>query len=217
VYDALPFAVMIAAAWRWKKRGANDSVSIPLSAGIAAVLGAVLYLIVPAAGPGFLWGARYPTQPPSDLELGLRLSAVNVGDFRNAMPSLHFTGALIVALGTWSLDKPARAFGVAMVIVTALATLGSGQHYVIDLVVAVPFTLAIEAAVRRVPRWQTVSLINGVIVLAWLAVLRWAPSVVLFPPIAWIAVLATLVAPVLLWHRNTTERRNALGLAESAT
>jgi hypothetical protein len=71
--------------------------------------------------------------------------------------------------------------------------------------------------VRRVPRWQTTSLANAIIVFAWLAILRWAPAVVLSPAVAWIAVVLTIVAPIVLWHRGDRAKALALELTEPAT
>jgi hypothetical protein len=151
-YEGLPIAVMCAAALRWRRFGAADTASIPVAAAIAAALAVGLYLIVPAAGPVFAWGPLFPLHPPVNEPTGLTVLDPRV--FRNAMPSLHFTGALIVAWGTWTVGRGARMFGLIFLVLTALATLGTGQHYAIDLIVAVPYAVAIESAVRRFAGWR---------------------------------------------------------------
>jgi len=83
-----------------------------------------------------------------------------------------------------------------------LFTLGSGEHYLIDLVVALPFALAVQAAfsvpVRELPRslpfWA-----GSAGTLAWLGFLRfaapvWQGSVVL----DWSLVAVTVAGSVML-------------------
>ena len=147
-YDAAPVMVMLAAAFRWRRFGARDATSLPLAAALAAASGVILYRLVPAAGPVYRWGPSFPSLLPL-ADLALVPSPVDIGAFRNAMPSLHFAGALFVAWGTWDLGWLRRLFGLGFLALTALATLGTGQHYLVDLVVAVPFALAVEASVRR--------------------------------------------------------------------
>jgi PAP2 superfamily len=201
-YDALPLAVMIAAALRWRRYGEADPASIPLGAGVAAALGILAYLVVPAAGPVYAWGARFPFQPPSAENLTLALNAVDPRIFRNAMPSLHFTAALMVAWGTWPLGRAARFFGISFLGLTALATLGSGEHYAIDLVVAVPFAVAIEMAVRQPPAWWRTTATGAGVTAAWLVMLRWAPQLFTVPGLSWVLVALTLaVMPAVLWWR----------------
>ena len=108
---------------------------------LACGLGYLCFLLVPAAGPafafpGFPWHApiiihpqplRIPRYPP------------------NCMPSLHLTGAiLILVYCRWK--TPAVIF----LALTACATLGSGQHYFVDLLAAVPFSLAVVWIVRLI-------------------------------------------------------------------
>jgi hypothetical protein len=202
-YDALPIAVMTAAALRWKRHGASDPASIPLGAAIAAALGCILYVLVPAAGPIFLWGARFPQRAPSPEELQVVLSALDPGVFRNAMPSLHFTGALMVAWGTWSLGRAQRFFGLTFLVLTALATLGLGQHYAIDLIVAVPFAAAIEMAVRRQAGWWHVTATGAAATLGWMVLLRRAPQLLVTPGVTCVLVALTLAAmAAAMWWRR---------------
>ena len=183
-YDTLPIAVMLAAALRWRRFGAGDQASIPLTAGVAAAIAVGLYLIVPAAGPLFVWGPLFPLHPPAVGSV-TGLTAVDPQFWRNCMPSLHFTGALIVLWGTWSLGRGARLFGVAFLVLTALATLGTGQHYAVDLIVAVPYAIAIEMAVRRSPGWWRISAVGAGLTALWLVCMRIAPSLFLVPAITW--------------------------------
>jgi len=62
------------------------------------------------------------------------------------MPSFHFAWAVLLARSLGGARLVVRLIGFAFVAATALATIGSGEHYVIDLIVAAPFVVALEAA-----------------------------------------------------------------------
>ena len=82
----------------------------------AGVLGSLLYLLCPAVGP--VW-AQTPGAP------------------RNCMPSMHLTWALLLFCYS---PRWLRPFAAIFALLTALATLGLGEHYVLALVAALPFT-----------------------------------------------------------------------------
>jgi membrane-associated phospholipid phosphatase len=65
---------------------------------------------------------------------------------RNAVPSLHSAWALLI---WWSLRYSKnwmRGLATVFLALTLLATLGLGEHYPIDLVVALPFAVAAMSA-----------------------------------------------------------------------
>jgi hypothetical protein len=70
-------------------------------------------------------------------------------EFRNAFPSLHMTGALFVAWSAQPFGRAVRILAWLYAGVTVLATLGSGEHYLVDLLVAAPFALAIHLMIQR--------------------------------------------------------------------
>ena len=66
------------------------------------------------------------------------------------MPSMHVGWALLIAFnarGTW-----ARLGFSLFALVTCLATVGSGEHYAIDAVVALPFAVAVQVLYRACRR-----------------------------------------------------------------
>jgi PAP2 superfamily len=207
VYDALPIAVMLTAGLRWRQFGRSDRTSVPLAAAIGASSGVLLYMIVPAAGPGFRWSGRFPFQPPTAAELSVAMTAVDNGAFRNAMPSLHFAGALFVAWGAWSLGVRARILGFLFLALTFVATLGLGEHYLIDLIVAVPFALAIETIVRRRPGWRRDFLISSGLTMAWLVAVRAATEIFVAQFVTWIAVTVTLFLCAWIGARRLVAKR----------
>ena len=135
------------------------------------------------------------------------MTPLDAGAFRNAMPSLHFAGALFVAWGTWSLGTWQRFFGVAFLAVMFVATLGLGEHYLIDLIVAIPFAVAIEAAVRRWPRWPLAFGVSTGLTVAWMTTLRLHPEILVLPGVTWIGVIVTLGACIIVGLRRADRLR----------
>ena len=172
---------MMVAAVRWRRFGSRDAVSIPLQTAIAAALGVALYLVVPAAGPVFRWVGRFPARPPTGQESPLGLSPLDVNALRNAMPSLHMAGAFFVSWNTWSLGRLARVLGTIMLILTFVATLGNGQHYLVDLVVALPFAFTVDAMTRRGVTWRIHAVVGGALTLFWVLGLRLVPAIFVMP------------------------------------
>jgi hypothetical protein len=107
------------------------------------------------------------------------------------MPSLHFTWAWLL----WRAARPVswlHYLTLAWVVAIAIATLAFGEHYVIDLVVAVPFAVTIEAMVAQAG-WRRI--LTGLLTtVAWLLLLRSDSG--LSTPVAWAALLSTVAASV---------------------
>lgn len=90
----------------------------------------VFYGLFPAVGPGhFDWVRQVPTSAPD-----------------NCMPSMHLTWALLIA---WN----ARSVGLRIalwvnVALTVVSTLALREHYLVDLIAAVPYTIFIQWLAR---------------------------------------------------------------------
>jgi hypothetical protein len=102
-----------------------------------------LYMICPAAGPKYLFGPGFPWWIP-DMSGGA--ASVVIPTFNptpegiNAIPSGHFTWALLMFwFARQYSSKGVQIATGTYAVLTCLATLGTGEHYVVDLVVAVPF------------------------------------------------------------------------------
>src|SRR5205085_8183990 len=74
---------------------------------------------------------------------------------RNAMPSVHFACALLIWWNVARLSLRWRIAAALFLLLTVFATLGFGEHYLIDLIVAVPFSVAAQAAFLHVSFWAT--------------------------------------------------------------
>ena len=206
VYESLPMAICAAAAVQWQhpSDGPRAANALP-SVVIAAVCAQLIFQIVPACGPRFLWGPAFPFQVASQTP-HIGLLRVAPGEFRNAFPSLHMTGVLYITWATrplgWSYKLPAWFYTG----ITALATLGSGQHYAVDLIVAVPFAMSVQLVIaHREPGRLAVSL---ALVAAWIGLVLWGtPLLVRIPGLtAGLAALSigTSLARVQTWRPATS-------------
>jgi hypothetical protein len=199
-YETLPLSM----AWAIiTERAANRRCKADLFTAFmgAAAAGLVIYNLFPAAGPTHIFGDRFPFSAPAAPMPSPIFNAIAP---RNAMPSIHLTMALLIFWHSRPWSRLARILAGALLTVTVLATLGFGEHYLIDLVVAVPFALAVEAiATRDSPanhRWRMVSMGAGTLLVAsWLCYLRLAtPALSPSTAVAWCAVTVTILSGLLL-------------------
>jgi hypothetical protein len=163
---------------------------------VAGLCGFVLYQICPAEGPKYLFGALFPGHLPASVELQAYQSA----GVHNAMPSMHMTWALLVWWASWELGPIALAIASAFAGFTALATLGSGEHYLIDLIVAVPVVMGVDGIFKN-RRWQAMAGLGAA--LLWLVLLRTRAAFALPQAANWALIAATflLAAYFRLWPR----------------
>lgn len=112
---------------------------------VAAVLGSVLYFLFPAVGPANYFQGCWPYHLPA-VALG------PTGDItvwpRNAFPSLHTTWAALICIALWGWGLVWRVVGASFLGLIVLATLGSGNHYLVDLVAAIPLIAACAGLVK---------------------------------------------------------------------
>jgi len=89
-----------------------------------------------------------------------------------------------------------RAAGLLFVTLTVFATLGSGQHYLVDLVASLPFALTVQSVAScrtSKQRWGTAAAVGFGLTIAWLILVRHGVSFALLSPaIPWTLVLATV-------------------------
>jgi hypothetical protein len=160
---------------------------------VTGIAGFIFYQVCPATGPVHVFGAEFPDYPPPSLPL----QSILLDDIpRNAIPSLHSAWALLIWWSTRYSKAWMRIAATVFLALTLLATLGLGEHYLIDLVVALPFAVGAMAACSGQHRRAVVA---GALVLAWLVYLRFGLPVFILSPLgAWMAVLATVIVSVAL-------------------
>ncbi len=201
-YQGAP-VVLVAGAGLYRRRRPRRGFDVLVGVVVAGALGFALYSIVPAAGPIYRWGAAFPLHPPRDIAPTL----ARAGGYPNAMPSVHMACAVIMLAALWPVGLKERAFGVLFITLTLIATLGFGQHYLIDLIVAVPFGMMAWLVALRPPNWRRWSLACGALVVVWLFALRWAAVPVTAPSLAWLATSAAVTLSVgALWSMKHSYR-----------
>jgi hypothetical protein len=93
------------------------------------------YSLCPAAGPKYAFTALWPYSEPAMLHPRSDM----VQGALNCMPSGHLIGALLFYWFSKTCHKYVRLACAVFLGLTLLATLGLGEHYWIDLIVAFPF------------------------------------------------------------------------------
>jgi hypothetical protein len=211
-YEQVPVAAAILYA-STMGTGQRRKPNLFLVCGAAGVVGCLLYGLVPGAGPRYLFPSRFPDSAAPLAGLALLPVGLPAGIPRNAIPSLHMAWAVLM---WWNARQSAillRAGYGLILVLTVLCTLGSGEHYMIDLVVALPFALAVQAAFsvparelpRSLPFW-----VGSVATLAWLGFLRFAAPVWLGAAVlGWSLVATTVAGSVVLEHRADRKYRAA--------
>jgi PAP2 superfamily len=143
-------------------------------------IGVLFYNMLPALGPAHLFGQNFPWAPLSITQASkLLVEQVPLTGAPNAIPSLHMAWVLLVWWYSRGLSWWERAIAFLFVFFTVLATMGTGEHYFIDLVVAFPFALCIEAlfafAIPLLNARRLTALGFGLLAtLSWLLSLRYA-------------------------------------------
>jgi hypothetical protein len=162
----------------------------------AAMVGYLFFSVFPVCGPRYGFPASFPwgQTPYSDLA-GLKLERIPINWLipRNGVPSLHFTWALLIWWNTRTLPRWGRFAALAFVVATVFDTLATGEHYLFDLIAALPFSLCMQASMIRTvefgnrKRWLP-ALCGGATFLMWLVIGRFGSPLM----------LATRVLPWLL-------------------
>jgi hypothetical protein len=175
-------------------------------------IGGIFYNIFPALGPVHLFQENFPWHPLSILQARhLLLEPVPIAGFRNAIPSLHMAWVLLAWWYCRGLSWWTKGVVLTFVFFTVLATLGSGEHYLIDLVVAFPFCVMVQGLFAFSLAWRNTQRLASILfglstVLIWLWILRFAnPLFWISPAVPWILVVGTITASVLQQRRLSEE------------
>ena len=176
---------------------------------ITGPIGVIFYNLFPAAGPFHLFGDRFPFHPLNSTQIRhLLLEPTQIHAFPNAIPSLHMTWVLLAWWNSQGLSRLTRSIAFAFVAFTVLATLGTGEHYLVDLIVAFPYALMLQAlpVLARRGREALVPFLFGLsTVLLWMTLLRFTPNLFwISPVIPWTLSAATIAAS--LWLKRRLDR-----------
>lgn len=210
VYIALPLPLALVYAAQLHRKKEN-ALTVMLAFLVTGPIGVLFYNMLPACGPVHVFASVFPLHPP-DIAFVMRLTPVPIllKGARNAIPSLHMAWVLLVWWNSKGLAGWIRAISLTFVILTAMATLGTGEHYFVDLVVAFPFSLMVQAlcsyslSFREGPR-RNAFLGGTFVTLCWLALLSFSPRIFWISPLLpWAMAIATVAGSIHLWNRLTS-------------
>ena len=123
----------------------------------ASLLGYVFYMVFPATGPGYVF-ALFPMDALSIdqiRQLTPQSIPISMHFPRNAVPSLHLTWALLIWWNARSLPRWAQLLAGFFVLGTAFSAMAIGEHYLFDLIVALPFALLVQSLMIRTVRFTS--------------------------------------------------------------
>ncbi|HXF67786.1 MAG TPA: fused MFS/spermidine synthase, partial [Burkholderiales bacterium] len=182
---------------------ARAPVSILLAFTVSGAAALFLYHACPITGPRYAFGELYYAWWTE----GVANELVTVRPApRNGMPSMHFGWALLLWMNAAFLGRLARSCFALLLALNALATLALGEHYLVDLVAAVPWMVAMQALCATGLGWESAERRRALgwgsaLLLAWIAAVRY--GVELFaavPGLAWAAMLGTVAASIALYR-----------------
>jgi hypothetical protein len=163
-YTTLPMWLAALSAMQYRKRGTSTLMSAFV---IAGLLGSALYYAFPAAGPRYLLGTGFPFTAP---ELSAEPASIAPA-FLNAMPSLHMAWVVLLWINARVYSERLGRVYAVFCVLTAFATLGLGEHYLVDLVAAVPLAVLAQRLAEQRYREKS-TLLYGIFLAAWLLYLR---------------------------------------------
>jgi hypothetical protein len=204
-YSGLPVALALAYVENLRARR-EQSASVGLGIFYLGLFGMFAYALFPATGPVHVFGGLFPDHPLGMNEArALPLSPIPVKGSRNAMPSLHMAWILWCWWCVRGLKPWVKAVTLGFVVFTVFATLGTGEHYLSDLVVAFPFTLMMLAAFSLSLPWNNAERVKALLAglgatALWFVLLRYGqPLFWISPAVPWALILGTLA--LVYWRK----------------
>jgi hypothetical protein len=213
IYIALPLPLALVYAAQLRRKREN-AFAVMLAFLITGPVGVLFYNMLPACGPAHVFGGAFPWHPLSIADaMRMNVTPILLKGARNAIPSLHMAWVLLVWWNSRGLARWVRAIAFVFVALTAMATLGTGEHYFIDLVVAFPFSLMVQALCSYGLPFRGARragfLFGTFATLIWLALLSFAPGLFWTSPVVpWAMITVTVFPSILMWNRLVSARTN---------
>jgi len=212
VYLSLPFAMAVTCAWQVPIGSRRIPWRFLAVLALAGIGGWLLYNVVPATGPIYVFGQSFPwsTLPYKDLAgFTLKKLTLSPGIPRNAMPSLHMGWAVLLWWNSRRFPLVLRAAVLMFLILTVVSTLGGGQHYLVDLIASLPFALTVQALASTgvyKRRWVPAAAVGAGLTALWILMVRYGVRLALISPvIPWTLVIVTIAVTLWLQHWMSTE------------
>jgi PAP2 superfamily len=203
-YIGLPMVIGLVYAGQLL-RDRTRAVSAMIAFLITGPVGVIFYNLFPAVGPIHIFLGQFPWKPiPTEQVTRLLVEPIAVAGLRNCMPSLHMGWVLLAWWYSRGLSIWERGIAMAFVVFTVFATMGIGEHYSIDLVVAFPFALLLQGVCALGLRWndraRATAVVYGLLLtLGWIGALRLALKVFwISPVIPWTCCILTVASSILV-------------------
>lgn len=213
-YIGLPMVIALVYAGQLL-RDRKRAVSAMLAFLVTGPVGVIFYNLLPALGPIHIFLGRFPWNPiPSEQATRLLLEPIAVAGLRNCMPSLHMSWVLLAWWYSRGLSVWERGIAMAFVVFTIFATMGTGEHYFIDLIVAFPFVVFLQGLCAIGLRWndkaRVIAVVYGLLLtLAWIAMLRFAVKVFwISPMLPWTCCVLTVASAIFVQSRLEAATEN---------
>jgi hypothetical protein len=217
VYVGLALPIALVYGLKLKRDGRK---ALPVMYAFLATgpIGVLFYNLLPALGPAHVFGSAFPFHLPSYVQAArLVPDVVAYPGPRNAIPSLHMGWMLLAWWNSKGLPILWRVVVMYFLVFTVFATLGTGEHYLVDLIVAFPFALLLQALCRTsLPLGSKRRLIPLAVALltivVWMALLVFAYRLFwLSTAIPWIAAILTVGGSIILHRWLTSEAVTRVG------
>ena len=181
---------------------------------LIAIGGTLCYHFIPAVGVELYCGQNlFPNGPWPIADLNPTPIAAPYYLYRNCMPSLHFSWILAVYFSLYNAKPIYRNAALILVVLTALSTFSVGCHYLIDLIIAVPFTMAILAATTPEvsKKLRLIGVCFGSIsVFVWLCLFKYSAASILRTPALTLSLLvATILIALYLAYAICNQAKNS--------
>jgi hypothetical protein len=124
-------------------RSESEAWQVALTFGINFMAILPLYFLCPVCGPRY----AFPNFPETPINVVVRSIPIHAAP--NGVPSGHTSAALLILWFLWHWTW-GRVIGSIFLILTVFATLGSGQHYLFDLLCAVPYAAGVHWIAQRI-------------------------------------------------------------------
>jgi hypothetical protein len=175
---------------------------------MVAASGFVIYHILPVIGPVAYFGDVFP----------FPTIRAHLPGPRNAMPSLHTAWVLMAFLCARGMSVTRFIIGIWLAVML-VATMGLGEHYLTDLICAVPFVLALRALCASDVPWSSTArwgglLVGSLVLFVWGLAVRGVIHPASIPGLGPAFALFTL-AVSLVWERRLAREQGLLSSSVS--
>ena len=204
VYTFVQIPITVVAAFQWKHKE-PEALSVLPAFMVGSIIGFICYWLAPAIGPKVYFAGDFPLlHAKPDYLAQLSPYDYNPHHPRNDMPSMHFSWSVMAFLFTRGFSAPARVYAAAFVFFTMCATIGLGEHYLMNLIVGMSPVLFVRGLTAARVGWRRIERLRAAAIglamlAAWIAGIR---SHVVIEP--WLTILFSAVTlAVAIWFERS--------------